>query len=187
MNKAIFLDRDGVINYDKGYVYKWEDFIFIEGVIESLKILQKSNYKLIIVTNQSGIGRKYFTEDEYKELTNKYSEFLNEKGINISGIYHCPHLPDNLSQEQCECRKPNPGLILKGAYDHKINLKKSIMIGDKISDMIAGRKAGINSLYLITSDRLEQNYNDDCKNIHLALNLLECALDINKRFSDNLL
>lgn len=151
-NKFIFLDRDGVINEDYGYVYKWEDFVFIKGVIEAFKILKKLNYNFIIITNQSGIGRGYFTEKEYLDLTKNYVDFLNKSGIYIEQIYHCPYAPLSQTDNSCFSRKPNPGMILDAIKDHKIDINKSIMVGDKISDMEAAKNAGIKKKFLISED-----------------------------------
>ena len=102
MNKAIFLDRDGVINYDHGYVYKISDFRLIEGVVDALKFFQLKKYLLIIVTNQSGIGRGYFTEQEFQEINSHMLSILKNDSININGVYYCPHHPN----DNCKCRKP---------------------------------------------------------------------------------
>ncbi len=106
-NKAIFLDRDGVINEDTGYVYKIEDFKIIDGVFEALIDLKSVGYLLIIVTGQSGIGRSYYTEDDYQKLTDYMLNTLSTKGINISKVYYCPHAPE----DNCNCRKPKPGML----------------------------------------------------------------------------
>ena len=115
-NKAAFLDRDGVINKDYGYVHKWEDFKFCDGVFEGLKSLIEMGYKIIIITNQSGIARGFFTEKDYEKLTTNMTNFLKEKQIFITAIFHCPHHP-NFSYNYssiCNCRKPNPSFIFKG-------------------------------------------------------------------------
>ncbi len=148
----IFLDRDGVINEDFGYVYKWEDFVFIDGVIEALKILSNLNFKFIIITNQSGIGRGYFTEKEYLDLTKKYLEFINQYGIKIQKVYYCPYAPISKEDNSCFSRKPNPGMILDAVKDYNIDLNKSFMVGDKISDIFAAKNAGIKKTYLISED-----------------------------------
>ena len=137
--KAVFLDRDGVINIDKSYVYKIEEFEFVDGIFDSLKEYQKDGYLLVIVTNQSGIGRGYYTEDDFQKLTSYMLDELKKEDIDIAKVYHCNHSPE----EGCECRKPSPGMLLKAKDEFNIDMKNSIMIGDKESDMEAGRRAGV--------------------------------------------
>ena len=176
MNKAIFLDRDGVLNIDKGYVYKWESFQLIEGTIEALKRIQILNFKIIIITNQSGIARGYYTESDYKSLTKTFINYLNLKNIYIDGIYHCPHHPffSKGENSHCNCRKPKPGLFLKAAKENNINISESIAIGDKHTDLIAAKEAGIKKRYLIKKNN---NQNDRKDKLFLASfdNLLECV------------
>jgi len=143
--KAAFLDRDGVINVDKGYVYKIEDFEFKEGIFELLKLLQEKGFELFVVTNQSGIGRGYYTLKDFEKLTEFMLNELKKRGIEIKEVAFCPHHPD----ENCECRKPKPAMILNLAKKYNINLKNSIMIGDKLSDIKAGKNAGIRKNYLV--------------------------------------
>jgi len=148
-NKAVFLDRDGVINHDKAYVYKFEDFEFIEGIVDALKYLQNQGYALIIVTNQSGIGRGYYTEADYQSLTTSYRNILEKAGIEILDVLHCPHHPS----ANCECRKPKPGLFLQAIEKYDIDVKNSLMFGDKLTDMQAAAEAGIENLFLIAKSK----------------------------------
>jgi len=143
--KALFLDRDGVINEDYGYVYKKEDFKFKNGIFELLKLFK--DYKIFIVTNQSGIARGYYSENDFHKLMDWVKEEFKQKGIEIVDINFCPHHPDITGS--CECRKPNPGMILDLAKKYNIDLEKSIMIGDKKSDIEAANKAGIKKTYLV--------------------------------------
>ena len=147
MNVA-FLDRDGVINKDAGYTYKIDDFEFIDGCIDALKTIQEKNYKIIIVTNQSGIGRGYYSEADYQKLTRWYRQQLLDQGITITDVFHCPHTPASL----CDCRKPREGLFLQAAQKYAIDFSSSFMVGDKISDLQAAKKAGVNSFVLINAD-----------------------------------
>ena len=149
MNKAIFLDRDGVINIDKSYVYKKEDFEFCEGVVEVLKHFQSLGYLLIIVTNQSGIGRGYYSEEAFQELSQWMSDALLENDIKINAIYHCPHAPE----EGCECRKPRSGMFYKAIEAFDIDVKDSWMIGDKISDIQAANGAGVSKTILLAHNK----------------------------------
>lgn len=154
MNKAIFLDRDGVINHEFNYVYKVEDVIFTDGIFDLCRYFQSEGYIIIIITNQAGIARKYYTEDDFLKLTEwMISKFSNER-ITITDVFHCPHHPD--INGICECRKPSPGMIIKASKKHNINLDESILIGDKISDIEAGRNAGISLNILIKPNLITQ-------------------------------
>tara|TARA_Y200000002_G_C22436225_1_gene560194 strand:+ start:115 stop:660 length:546 start_codon:yes stop_codon:yes gene_type:complete len=154
MKKAMFLDRDGVINVDKGYVYKWEDFQLTKGCIEALKRIQILNYKIIIVTNQSGIARGYYTEKDYQNLNSSFLDYMISQKINITASYHCPHHPlfSKGEDSKCNCRKPKPGMFLKAAEENDILLSESIAIGDQLRDLLAAKAAGINHRYLISQN-----------------------------------
>lgn len=144
-NKAVFLDRDGVINIDHGYVYRKEDFEFVDGIFELCRHFQEKGYLLIVVTNQSGIARGMYTEEQFQDLTNWMTAQFQKQGIKITKVYYCPHHPEFGPSEarNCECRKPKSGMILRGAIELGIDLKKSVMIGDKRSDQEAAEAAGI--------------------------------------------
>ena len=145
--KAIFLDRDGVINKEVKYLSKIKDFEFIEGVFEACLYLERLGYKLIIVTNQSGIYRGYFSEDDYSNITEWMIKKFEEKNIKILDIFHCSHGP----QSSCKCRKPKPGMILDAKNKHNIIIEKSWMIGDKEADIQAANDAGIINTILVRS------------------------------------
>ncbi|WP_291950941.1 HAD family hydrolase [Campylobacter sp.] len=141
--QALFLDRDGVINIDKKYVHKIEDFEFCEGIFELCEYFLSKDYLICVVTNQSGIARGYYTEEDFEILSiYMMNEFL-KKGIKIEKIYHCPHL------DNCECRKPKPAMLLKAKEEFGIDMSKSFFIGDNLSDMEAGVNANIKNLFLI--------------------------------------
>ena len=163
MYPCVFLDRDGVINHDYGYVYKEKDFIIIDGVLEALKIINKKGYKIIIVTNQSGIARKIFTNEDFFKINEHMLNIFSTNQINIESVLHCPHHPK--FSGYCKCRKPNPGMILKAKKDYLINLKKSFLVGDKMTDVEAGLAAGLKHSFLISSNKN--------KDILSFLNLLE--------------
>ena len=148
--KALFLDRDGVINEDAGYVYRREDFVFKDGIFEALREFAQAGYALVVVTNQSGIGRGYYTLEQFDELCGFMLDELAKEGVNIEKIYFCPHAPEAL----CLCRKPEPGMLLKAANELNIDLARSIMIGDKDSDVQAGQSAGV-GINLKLGDRLK--------------------------------
>ena len=130
MSKAVFLDRDGTINVDKNYLFKIEDFEFLPGAVEGLKALQASGFLLIIITNQSGIARGYFTVEDYLRLNDFMLNELERLGVHISKSYYCPHGPDS----KCNCRKPETGLFEQAVKEFDIDLSKSFAIGDKPRD-----------------------------------------------------
>ena len=146
MQKALFLDRDGVINVEKDYLYKIEDFEFINGIFELCQHYLHLDYIVIVVTNQSGIAREYYTDEDFENLTAWMLGMFCEHGIEITHVYHCPHHPD-ISGE-CSCRKPKAGMLLQAAKDFDINLENSIIIGDKERDIDAGLNAGLKETYL---------------------------------------
>jgi len=141
--RAVFLDRDGTININEPeYVHKIDDFKFVPGIIPALKKLSKTDYKIIILTNQSGIGRGYFKEKDLEKLNVWMLEHFKREGIRIDKIYYCPHCPT----DNCPCRKPKIGMVLKAVQDLGINLSKSWMIGDDEKDIIMGREANMKTI-----------------------------------------
>lgn len=153
LRKAAFLDRDGVINIDSGYVGRWEDFRFVPGVLELLDQLAQDGYLLVIVTNQSGIARGLFTEQDYELLTQRYLSELANANIHVEAVYHCPHHPEGIVEKYtqiCDCRKPAPGLILRAIDELGIDPALSLLIGDSERDIEAGRTAGIGRLIRAT-------------------------------------
>jgi D-glycero-D-manno-heptose 1,7-bisphosphate phosphatase len=171
--KVAFLDRDGVINKDAGYTYRVDDFEFTDGCIDALKIFQEKNYKIIIVTNQSGIGRGYYSEDDYQQLTCWYRQQLLDQGITITDVFHCPHTPENL----CACRKPREGLFLQAAQKYEIDFSSSFMVGDKISDLQAAKKMGVDKLFMLSGDdqSSQQKRNETLKSLRFVELLLDVA------------
>jgi D-glycero-D-manno-heptose 1,7-bisphosphate phosphatase len=137
--KALFLDRDGVINEDLGYVHKREEVVFRDGIFSVLARAQQMGYSLFIVTNQSGIGRGYYTEEQFLELMEYIIDQFRIRGIEITDFAYCPHLPE----ENCDCRKPKPGMILQLAEKYNIDLSESVMVGDNEWDREAGERAGV--------------------------------------------
>jgi D-glycero-D-manno-heptose 1,7-bisphosphate phosphatase len=141
MNKALFLDRDGVINVDKVHVYLKEDFEFTEGIFILCRKYLDKGYIIIVITNQAGIAKGIYTEEDFKKLTDWMIEQFNIRGIIISKVYHCPHHPD--IDGRCQCRKPEPGMLLQAVKEFDLDISQCILIGDKESDLEAGRGAGI--------------------------------------------
>ena len=140
-NKAVFLDRDGVLNEDIGYLFRIEDFKLKEEIVPLLKNYQKEGYLLIVITNQSGIARGYYTDDDFYKLNSWMINFFDKKGIKITKTFYCPHHPDHSGM--CNCRKPKPGMILNAIDEYNIDPSKSILIGNKKSDILAGEHAQI--------------------------------------------
>ncbi|CBG40153.1 D-glycero-alpha-D-manno-heptose-1,7-bisphosphate 7-phosphatase [Helicobacter mustelae] len=138
--RAVFFDRDGVINQDFGYVYRPRDFIFLEGLFELLAFCKDRGYLLILVTNQSGIGMGYYSQRDFEILSAYMQDQLQSAlGFGMDGIYHCPHAP----KENCPCRKPKPGMILQAIKEHGIHPGQSILIGDRARDIQAAQNAGV--------------------------------------------
>jgi len=148
--RALFLDRDGVVNIDKGYVYQIADFEFVPGVMDVCRYFQAHGFLIFIVTNQSGIARKLYTETDYHVLTAWMLEQFRMEGIHISEVYHCPDHPDFTGPSNR--RKPNPGMLLEAAEAFDIDLTQSVMIGDKPSDMEAAKRAGIKQRILANTN-----------------------------------
>lgn len=145
--KALFLDRDGVINVDKGYVSRVQDFEFCGGIFELCRFFLARDYEIFIITNQSGIARGFYSEKDFANLSEFMLKSFEKQGILIKKIYHCPHL------EGCECRKPKPGMIVRAGAEFNIDLANSIFIGDNLTDMQAGARAGISRLCLVCGAR----------------------------------
>ncbi len=174
MTSAVFLDRDGVINVDHGYVSTWERFEFLPGVPDALRALQDAGYLLIVVSNQSGIGRGYYCEADVESLNQAIAQHLGSTvGVTLSEFYHCPHHPTEAEGEfrrQCDCRKPAPGMIRQAVLDHGIDLKTSLLVGDKDSDIEAGRAAGVTRLFKVVDSPQTATPADD---VQLVIGLSE--------------
>ncbi|BDY05585.1 D-glycero-beta-D-manno-heptose 1,7-bisphosphate 7-phosphatase [Ferrimonas sp. YFM] len=156
VRKAVFLDRDGVINLDHGYVHKIDEFEFVPGSLEACARLYKAGYQLVVVTNQSGIARGYYTEEQFHTLSQWMSERFAEAGAPLLGVYFCPHHPEKgLPQYigECQCRKPNPGMLLQAAQEHDLDVASSVMVGDKPGDVEAGRNAGVATCIQVRSGK----------------------------------
>ena len=176
-NKAVFLDRDGTINVDVGYAHKLEELKIISGVIEGLKELQELDYKLIIVTNQAGIGRGYYTKEDYHDFQLKLRQELNKQGIFITEEYFCPHHPEKGIGEykkNCNCRKPKTGMLEQASNDFNIDLTQSWLIGDKPGDIQAGNSAGCKTI-LVKTGKAGEDRHFSIAPTFTAYNLLEAA------------
>ncbi len=155
MEKAVFLDRDGVICEEKIHLHKKENFKLIKGVINAIKLLNENNYRTIVISNQSAIAKGICTQKDVENLNNYMKKLLSEKGAKLDRAYYCPHHPsvgnDPNYTKECECRKPKPGMILQAQKDFNIkNPNTCYMIGDKMSDIYAGKAAGCKTILVKT-------------------------------------
>ena len=168
--KALFLDRDGIINVDHGYVSKIKDFEFVDGIFDLVKLFIDAEYLIFIVTNQSGIGRGYYSEEDLTTLTDWMIEEFKKKELKIEKVYYCPHSPE----EKCHCRKPETGMIEQALENHPIDLADSWLIGDKQSDIDLAMNASIGSSIYIG--------NKDIKNpTYRFKSILECKEFLNSK------
>lgn len=159
LRPAAFLDRDGTINVEKDYLYRKEDFEYLDGAIEGLRQLVSWGYLLVIITNQSGIARGYYKEDDFRKLTDWMLSDLKTKGIRIEKVYYCPHHPEGKIEKYakiCNCRKPKTGLFYQAAEELGIDLDKSIAIGDKPRDLEICNETGVKGfLFSEDSNKME--------------------------------
>lgn len=167
-NKAVFLDRDGTINVDKGYVHSIAEWEWIPGAIDAIAMLKKAGFLVIVVTNQAGIARGYYTDKEVNELHAWINQELEKHDARIDGFYYCPHHPE--FGNDCDCRKPKPGMLHQAKQDFDIDFNRSWLIGDKAGDIQAGQSAGVKSIMVMTG------YGEE----HLALlpSATTCSADI---------
>ena len=174
---AIFLDRDGVINKEIGYLSNPDDLEIIKSSIEALKILKQNGYLLIVITNQAGIARGYYSVETLNKIHNKMKQLLKKYNIILDEIFYCPHHPDFTGP--CECRKPRPGMILKAKDKYNIDLHNSYMIGDTLNDIEAGINAECKTVLVLTGyGRKEREKIDKIKPDFIYKSLLEFAKNI---------
>lgn len=140
--RAVFLDRDGTLNVNFGYVHRRQEWEWIEGALTALKSLYDNGFALVVVTNQAGIARGYYQPADVDALHAWMRAELSDHGIELSGIYYCPHHPDFGLRQPCSCRKPEPGMLIQAAGDLRLDLANSWIIGDQVSDARAGLRAG---------------------------------------------
>ncbi|MBI2650980.1 HAD family hydrolase [Candidatus Woesearchaeota archaeon] len=182
MVKAVFLDRDGTLNYDPGYVHKVEDFKLLYGVIEGLRLLSKE-FIFIVITNQSGIGRGIHTEKDMHKFNEKLVSELKKESVEIKKVYYCPHTPEEL----CKCRKPHTKYVMDAEKEFGIDIKKSWLIGDHPHDTEMGVKAGCKTIYLLTGHgkkHLDDLKKSEIKPDFIAKNFLEAAEFIVAQLND---
>ena len=149
---ALFLDRDGVINHEVGFLYRPADVRFIDGIFPLCRRAQQLGYRLVVVTNQSGIARGLYTTAQFEELMDWMRARLAEEGVTLTAVYHCPYHPEHGQGEfrrEHEDRKPSPGMLLRAAREHGLDLSRSILVGDRCSDIAAANAAGLVQAFLI--------------------------------------
>lgn len=149
------MDRDGVVNVEKDYLYRIEDVEFIPGIFELVRAAKSNGFKVIIVTNQSGIARGYYTEKQFHELMDWMREAFKNRDSDLDAVYYCPYHPEHgigVYRSESELRKPSPGMILKAKTDHALDLGNSFLVGDRKSDIQAGNAAGVGKNFLLTHD-----------------------------------
>ena len=150
--KAAFIDRDGVLNEERAFVHRIEDFAFVPGATEALRALQAAGYLLVVITNQSGIARGIYSEADYLALTAHIEERLRAAGVRLDAVEYCPHLTDAPLERyrlDCDCRKPRPGMLAKAIRELDIDPQRSFLVGDRLSDIAAGRAAGLDRCFLV--------------------------------------
>jgi len=182
VERAVFLDRDGTIIEDVGYLDDCSRIKFLPGAVEAIRLLNRSGYKVIIVTNQAGVAKGYFSEEKMKEINARMLEIIFEQGAQVNKIYYCPHHIEGIVAEykkECSWRKPNPGMIKEAAREYDLDLANSFIIGDKISDMEAGHRAGCRTI-LLTEQVRPDIANDVPKADHIASGLYDAVLWIQK-------
>jgi histidinol-phosphate phosphatase family protein len=161
--KAVFIDRDGTINVNVDYIDNPDDFQLYPTVAEGIKLLKDNGFKIIVITNQSGIARGFFTEETLKKIHERMKKELSEKHASIDGLYYCPHHPD----ENCDCRKPNTALFEKAIQEHTIDVSRSFVIGDRMIDVEAGHKIGCKTVLvperkkMVEQERKESKFEPD--------------------------
>jgi D-glycero-D-manno-heptose 1,7-bisphosphate phosphatase len=151
LRPALFLDRDGVINEEVDYLWTWDRCRLVDGIIPLLRTANRMGYFVVVVTNQAGIGRSMYTEADFHILMERMAQELSTNGVHLDAVYFSPYHPVHGLGEykrETDCRKPGPGMILQAAREHGLDLGRSILVGDRCTDMMAGRAAGIPGLYL---------------------------------------
>ena len=178
MNKAVFLDKDGTLINDIPYNVDPDLIALSDDSVDGLRKLQKAGYKLIIVTNQSGVSRGFFKEASLKGVESRLNELLKTRHLKLDGFYYCPHHPDGIITEYaiaCECRKPNPGMLKQSAKEHNIDLHRSWMIGDILNDVEAGNRAGVKSILIDNGNETEWIEGAFRKPVYTAKNINDAA------------
>ena len=171
LQPAVFLDRDGTINQDTGYIDSPERLFIIDGAASAIKRLNSKGFRVVVITNQSGVGRGYFTKEAADSVNKKLEEVLKREGAHLDGIYYCPHHPD----DNCECRKPRIGLLEKARNDLAIDFKKSYIIGDKGSDIEIAQGVGGKGILVLTGSGKDEKQKLDHEPSYIATDLKDAV------------
>ena len=171
LQPAVFLDRDGTINQDTGYIDSPERLFIIDGAASAIKRLNSKGFRVVVITNQSGVGRGYFTKEAADSVNKKLEEVLKREGAHLDGIYYCPHHPD----DNCECRKPRIGLLEKARNDLAIDFKKSYVIGDKGSDIEIAQSIGGKGILVLTGSGKDEKQKLDHEPSYIATDLKDAV------------
>jgi len=153
LRRAVFLDRDGTINVEKDYLYRCEDFAFLPGVDAAIRRLKEAGFVVVVTTNQSGVARGYYSEEDVRRLHEHLQQLLRQQRTEVDAFYFCPHHPTaglGAYRRDCDCRKGSPGMLLQAAKEHALDLSRSFMVGDKCADVEAGERAGCTPLLVRT-------------------------------------
>lgn len=182
MNRAVFLDRDGVITQDPPqYAHKLNQLRLIPKSAKAIRLLNENGYKVIVVSNQSGVARGYYKEKDIDIFNHAMEDKIKQEDAYIDAIYYCPHHPESKIMEyriDCDCRKPNPGMLFKAAQNLDIDLKESFMVGDKISDIAAGSTAGCATILVLTGHGKSQLFTNRIQPDFISSNLYEAVKNI---------
>ena len=180
MNRAVFLDRDGVITQDPPhYAHRLEQLVLIAGSAEAIRILNNNNFRVIVVSNQSGVARGYYLEDDVNIFNDGMKQLLAKENAYVDTIYYCPHHPDAKVERykiQCDCRKPKPGMLIRAIKEFNIDIKSSVLVGDKWSDIETGHAAGCKSVLVLTGHGAQENATKLGKADYIAKDLYDALI-----------
>ena len=186
LHHAVFLDRDGTINFDSGYLRDPDEIIILPGVISGIrKLKDEFGFKIVVISNQAGVAKGFITIKEVESVNNRLLNILEQEKIIIDAIYYCPFHPDFNTAEEARCRKPSPEMIFKAAEDHNIDINSSYMIGDRASDVECGLNAGVKSILLkgeLLEDEISVLHNKNKKPNFVAADFKEACDYIIKDF-----
>ncbi|WP_180728656.1 D-glycero-beta-D-manno-heptose 1,7-bisphosphate 7-phosphatase [Paraburkholderia sp. PGU19] len=174
--RALFLDRDGVINVDIGYLHRKEDCVFLPGIFELVRRARRAGFDVFVVTNQAGIARGYYTEETFAGFTDWMMGQFADEGAPITQVYYCPHHPEagiGTYKIACECRKPQAGMLLKAAREYDVDLANSLMVGDSLTDMEAAQAAGVGARYLLGGTNAPEGANECFVRVHTIDELMD--------------
>lgn len=166
--RAIFIDRDGTINVEKNYLFKFEDWEWIPGAVDAIRMFNEAGFLVIVISNQAGVARGYYGADDIEKLHASVTRVLESQNVKVDGYYYCPHHPEFGDNRECDCRKPAPGMILEAQRDWDIDLAHSYMIGDKASDIEVALAAGVHPVMVATGYGSAERHSIDSRVPYVA-------------------